>query len=641
MPLDFLSNPERLRYHAVPTTIQEPDLRQFFHLTPADREFLRPFRRAANRLGIGLQLGLIRFMGFLPDTWWEQVPVEALSFVAQQQRVEPDHLKEYGARQPTRSEHFTAILKHLGFRKWEPLDVAWLEPWLLERALEHDGERVLLEMTCLKLRQACIIRPAIGTFERLVGGINELAYQETYRRLTALLTDALRVQLDVLLEVDPKLGGTRHRWLAQGATLNNPSAIITTVDKLTYLTKLGVPTWDTTALPPNRQTRLALLARSRSNRQMERLPAYKRYAVLVAFLRESLLTLTDEVLSLFDGYWEHSLAKARREYEQYQQQVTSAKDTAMHTLGLAVGVVLNEADTPPIGLREAIYARVPREKLTLAWEAVQALLYPTRHSHLTFLAKRYGVFKQFTPQFLGYITFCQGFTGDDFGVALQAVSELQTGKRRKLPVPMPTGFIKPNWRKFVIDEQGECDRQHYELCVLSTLRDRLRSGDVFVEQSHRYADLNSYLIPPTEWETLRDELCRQLNLPPLPTDRITQRISELEALLKPMQELLLVGGDVRLEADELIVSRLTAEEVPLAVKALQQEINQRLPVVDLTDILVEVNTWVSFTDHLPGLENVHRSKEHATLLLAAILAAGCNIPLSDMARSSGLAYQSL
>lgn len=108
------------------------------------------------------------------------MPVEALSFVAGQQRVEPDHLKEYGARQPTRSEHFTAILKHLGFRKWEPLDVAWLEPWLLERALEHDGERVLLEMTCLKLRQACGIRPAIGTLERLVGGMNELAYQETY-----------------------------------------------------------------------------------------------------------------------------------------------------------------------------------------------------------------------------------------------------------------------------------------------------------------------------------------------------------------------------------------------------------------------------------------------------------------------------
>lgn len=641
MPLDFLTNPERLRYHAVLTTIQESDLRQCFYLTPADRVFLHPFRRAANRLGIALQLGLIRLMGFLPDNWWQQVPIEAVHFVAQQQRVEPSLLNAYGTRQPTRSEHFTAILKHLRFRKWEPLDVAWLEPWLLERALEHDGERVLLEMACLKLRQEGIVRPAISTLERVVGGMNELAYQETYRRLADLLTDSLKLQLDALLEVDPILGSTRHRWLVQGATLNNPSAITMTVDKLTYLTTMGVPTWNTTPLPPNRQRRLALLARNRSNRHLERLPSYKRYAVLVAFLRESLLTLTDEVLSQFDGYWEHSLAKARRDYEQYQQQVASAKDTALQTLGLAVSVVLDETQIPPTGLREAIYSRVSREQLTLAWEAVQALLYPTRHSHLTFLAKRYGVFKQFTPQFLGRITFCQGFTGDDFGRALSIVSELQSGARRKLPALLPTDFMKPTWRNFVFDEGGSYDRQRYELCVLSTLRDRLRSGDVFVEQSHRYADLNSYLISPPEWHRLRDELCRQLNLPTPSTDRLTQRISELEALLKPMQALLLAGGDVRLEAGELIVSRLTAEEIPPAAQALQQEISQRMPVVDLTDILVEVNTWLGFIDYLPGLENAHRSEAHSMLVLATILAAGCNIPLSDMARSSGFTYQSL
>lgn len=59
---------------------------------------------------------------------------------------------------------------HVGYRKWEPMDAVWLEPWLLERALEHDEERVLLPMTCLKLRQERIVRPAISTLERLVGG---------------------------------------------------------------------------------------------------------------------------------------------------------------------------------------------------------------------------------------------------------------------------------------------------------------------------------------------------------------------------------------------------------------------------------------------------------------------------------------
>ena len=38
-------------------------------------------------------------------------------------------------------------------------------------------------------------------------------------------------------------------------------------------------------------------------------------------------------------------------------------------------------------------------------------------------------------------------------------------------------------------------------------------------------------------------------------------------------------------------------------KALQEEINRRLPAVDLTDILVEVDNWVGFTQHLPGLEH--------------------------------------
>ena len=67
------------------------------------------------------------------------------------------------------------MLSHLGFRKWEPLDAAWFGPWLVERALEHDGDRVLLAMTCLKLHQGHIARPAIGTLERLVGGISDLA----------------------------------------------------------------------------------------------------------------------------------------------------------------------------------------------------------------------------------------------------------------------------------------------------------------------------------------------------------------------------------------------------------------------------------------------------------------------------------
>lgn len=151
MPLDFLSMPERTRYEIVPPTILEVDIRQHFHLTYTDRLIVLPLRGETNRLGVALQIGLLRLMGFLPDNWWTQLPLDVVEFVAAQLRIEPGNLTTYGHRQQTRSDHFLLVVKHLGFRRWEPLDVVWLEPWLLERALEHDGERVLLAMSVQKL----------------------------------------------------------------------------------------------------------------------------------------------------------------------------------------------------------------------------------------------------------------------------------------------------------------------------------------------------------------------------------------------------------------------------------------------------------------------------------------------------------
>lgn len=291
MPLDFLSNPERIRYQSVPSFILETDLHQYFYLTIHDRRFLLSFREV-NRLSIALQLGIIRFMGYLPDGWRQQLSPEVVLFVAQQLNRLVDAQPSSIHRPNTRTNHLLAILTHLAYRRWEPLDATWLEPWLLERALEHDDERLLLALTCQKLRQQKILRPAITTLERLIGSMNELAHQETFRRVQFLLTDQLMEQLNQLLRVDSTLQVSRHRWLIQPPVSNNPTAINTTIDKLKYLHEVGVVRWNLTHLPLNRRKRLTLIARNRSNRHLERLPDYKRYPILLVFLRESWYTLT-------------------------------------------------------------------------------------------------------------------------------------------------------------------------------------------------------------------------------------------------------------------------------------------------------------------------------------------------------------
>lgn len=92
MPLDFLSIPERTRYEPVPAIILEADLRQHFYLTHADRLVVLPLRGETNRLAVALQIGLLRLMGFLPDTWWTQLPLDVVEFVAGQLHTKSVHL---------------------------------------------------------------------------------------------------------------------------------------------------------------------------------------------------------------------------------------------------------------------------------------------------------------------------------------------------------------------------------------------------------------------------------------------------------------------------------------------------------------------------------------------------------------------
>ena len=51
--------------------------------------------------------------------------------------------------------------------------------------------------------------------------------------------------------------------------------------------------------------------------------------------------------------------------------------------------------------------------------------------------------------------------------------------------------------------QGQPNRRAYELCMLSTLRDKLRSGDIYLPNSRRYTDPETFLIPRATWPQLK------------------------------------------------------------------------------------------------------------------------------------------
>ncbi len=63
-------------------------------------------------------------------------------------------------------------------------------------------------------------------------------------------------------------------------------------------------------------------------------------------------------------------------------------------------------------------------------------------------------------------------------------------------------------------------KHYWELCTLSALHAGLRSGEIWVEGSRRYANPATYLISPQDWPSQRGEVLELTGMPATFAERL-------------------------------------------------------------------------------------------------------------------------
>ena len=229
--------------------------------------------------------------------------------------------------------------------------------------------------------------------------------------------------------------------------------------------------------------------------------------------------------------------------------------------------------------------------------------------------------------------------------ATKILQHLNATNRRNVPPGAPTEFIPARWRPYLSQATADSDhtafRHYWELVLLYALRNSLRSGEIWVEGSRRYADPATYLLTDEEWHKVRAEALSDSGrastfveqLQPIEADT-TRLLNDLEGMLRDP------NSPVRLDSESrLRLQRLTAEHVDPATMQIGQELAAHLPSVPLSELLIEVDQATGFTNHLThagGAQPRHPALEHRRNLYAAIFAQACNFGIGRMAELCGI-----
>ena len=98
--------------------------------------------------------------------------------------------------------------------------------------------------------------------------------------------------------------------------------------------------------------------------------------------------------------------------------------------------------------------------------------------------------RKFAPAFLEAFQFNASDAEDELKKAITLLRDQNRTGKRKLPTDLPMPFAAKHWPSLIMQD-GQPKRRIYETAVVSTLKDRLRAGDVWVDGSREYRRFDS------------------------------------------------------------------------------------------------------------------------------------------------------
>ena len=601
-------------------------LARLFTLSRSDRNLVAQRRGDANRLGCAVQLALLRHPG-TALAYLDQ-PADALvTWMAGQLEIPAAAFAEYARRPQTMTDHARQLAAALGLRTPALADLPPTIEAATEAARGTDRGQPIAAAVIAALRTARVILPGAAVIERIAIAGRARARKRAADALVVGLSAEHLAKLDGLLVLDPSVDMTLFAWLKAMPIAPKADHICELLNRLHMVRGVGVPAETVGRVHEDRLQQFVREGHASDAHQLGRYSEHRRRAILVATVLDLESRLTDAVLDMSDKLIGGLFAKARNTAR--RRYAASASDVG-RLMRLFHGTIeaLAAAQDGDADAFETVDDAVGWPKLLRVREEVQELANLAGEDPLVRAADRWKTLRKFAPALIEALQFRSARAGDPMLAALTLLAGLNECGRRDVPADAPMPFRK-EWRRLVM-EAGGPNRRLYETALLATLRDKLRSGDIWVERSASYRRFDSYLLP----QAAVPEVAAGLKLPATADEWLTGRGAELDRRLKRFSRRLLRG---ELEGVELRDGRLHVAPVrPTATpeaRAFADGIEAMMPPARITELLHEVNRVTGFASAFTNL----RTGEHCedvNALLAAILADATNLGLGRMAAAS-------
>ena len=594
---------------------------QHYTLSDEDIEIIRTRRRAENQMGFALQLCAFRYPGRLLKSD-EVIPDGVARFLAAQLGLKSDDLLPYAARENTRHEHLASMRKVYGYQMFKGKRAKQMRTWLDQNAEATPSSEHLVRRFVEECRRRKIILPGLSVIERYCAHALVEAERRIETRIASRLDSGMRSDLNELLTETADGRLSRFVWLRQFELGKNSADMNRLLDRLDVLQGLALSPNILADIPAHRVTRLRRQGERYFTDGLRDINSDRRLAILAVCAVEWQAAISDTIVDTHDRIVGTVWRDAKKICD---AQIAAAQSDLEATLAgfETLGSTLLMSRGDDVAVAGAVDVSCGWDMLGTLVANAGNLRKTVKADVLAHVSKGFHRFNRYARRMLD----CLDITCAQVARPLLTAANI-IKNRSEIPT-QSTPFLLPRskWRAHLQDPAAETERL-WVVAVLFHLRDAFRSGDIWLAHSHRHADVKQDLVT-------FDAACTMgLSMPLEPDVWIADRKQRVEEGLTRLAWAARTGQipNAAIKDGILRVDRLEAD-VPEEASDLVLDLYQRLPETRITDILMEVEEDIGFSDAFAHLRTGAPCRDKLGLL-NVILAEGLNLGLSKMANAT-------
>ena len=520
--------------------------------------------------------------------------------------------------------------------------------WLYTRAwLSAERPILLFDLTTARLAERKILLPGVTVLTRLIASVRDRAVARLWRSLAYLPSQKQRRRLKELLTPPTDERFSRLDRLRRAPTRISSPAMVGALERLDEIRALGVSQLSLARIPPGRVIALARYAAAGGAYAIARMPEERRIATLVAFAYVFEAIAQDDSLDLLDQLITECLTRAEKQGQKHRLHTLPELDAAALRMREVCKVVL-DPKCPNLKIRTRIFERISRSQLEADVETVSELSRAERdRKYYDQLLGKYSTVRRFLPALLRSIHFQAAAAGQPVLRALEFLKKIE-GKLKPDMDNAPREILSAAWRKVVVQPDRKINRRFYTFCALERLQDALRRRDVYVTPSERWGDPRAKLLRGQAWEAARPDVCRMLDLSPKAEPELAKLGKQLDEAYRRVAAKLPHNPAFRIERvkgkDRPVLTPLDKLDEPQSLIELRDQVDALLPLVDITDAILEIHGWTGFGNEFRHIsESNARVRDLEISICAVLVAEACNTGLEPFVRSDvpALTYRRL